>query len=573
MADRSIFDNLVAELSTTERRDLLQRLKSSAAVSTEPLYGPSSLPRTAHPDSAVRIAELGVLSRLVLFLKSVFTGKSREEILREEDLREIGRRVESRFPELLDRRRDLLLEGMADEIRRLRDSARFFYEVLDRSVEKDKAAFFAFLGSIELPETHARLLSDCDPFALAERAPSSAESEVRSSVMDAYERAVDELDERGRRAMYHDLRSLLFLKRLSGFLFERILGSFREGAGPGGSAAATFAETRELFIALGDILFSMAQAPTIELMEALFVFLERDEIARPESDAESVIGADLAKAESALGRIRSFNGRLPFADILRIVTGDPAYAPSELPGGEDWLVIYKSFWWERIENRLQQWKAERRYRELAEEIAAFVGEPGPAGFAHISREQSESSPPVRQEMSLRFLDAFFRGPFLRELNRPLKLLLVEGEFYRKDNRVEFTDAYDCLARLPESLAGLDARLGPAGETGATWIAAKSEMGPAQVKRRKVQAIARGAEEDAERLVRAAGEALGSLVCVIRGVLKGEAGGRYDSLSNLSFMDGKANKEYLRSLDQSKDRCEKARSFLAELSGLDLGPVD
>jgi hypothetical protein len=281
----------------------------------------------------------------------------------------------------------------------------------------------------------------------------------------------------------------------------------------------------------------------------------------------------MVKAESALDRIRSFNARLPLGDLLRLVSGDPGYIPRELPGGEDWLAIYKTFWRERIEASIHDWRAEHRNKELLEEIAAFVGDPGPRGFKNISREEKADAPTLQLTLALVFLDAFHRGPFVRELSRPLKLILVDGEFYRKDNRLEFTDAYDGLVHIPEFLSALDARMGPEGEIGVAWLAAKNEIAAAPVKRRKMQTVARGAEEEVERIIRREGSALKTMFLILQGILKGEAGGRYDSLANLSYIDGKSNKEFLRSLDKAKDRCERALSLLSELSGIDLARED
>ena len=163
-------------------------------------------------------------------------------------------------------------------------------------------------------------------------------------------------------------------------------------------------------------------------------------------------------------------------------------------------------------------------------------------------------------MALAFLDAFYRGPFLRELNRPLKVVLVDGEFYRKDNRIEYTDAYDALLRIPELLSAFDARLGPEGELGASWRSANAEMGSS---RRQAAQAADPSRAAPRRRPSASSSAMGSalrtMTLILQGFLKGEAGGRYDSLANLSYIDGKANKEFLRSLDRAKDRCERAYS--------------
>jgi hypothetical protein len=568
----SSFDSLVAELSGEERGLLLERIKTSMPVSSEPLYPAQAAPG-AVVDLSARVEELGIIPRLILFLRGLFSGKSREELIREDELKEIGRRVEQRYPGVIDRRRGLILGSVAGELRELRDSSRFFYDALDRSVERDKGAFYAFLASIELPDTHDRLLSEADPASIAaskaELGGDFDDLAVRAAALAAYDLIFSELSDRGRRAMYQDLRSVLFLKRLSGFLFDRLIGTFREGAGPDALPAASFFDARELLLDLGDILFSMSEPPSTALMEAIFVFADREELGKRGGDAAAVLGADMAKAEVALGKIRSFNASVPLGDLLRLASGDPGYLPRELPGGEDWLATYKAFWRERIEASLDEWRSEHRNKELVAEIAAFVGEPGPAGFANISREDGGGSPPISLRLALSFLDAFYRGPFVRELNRPMKIVLVDGEFYRKDNRIEYTDAYDALLRIPELLSTLDARLGPEGEIGASWLSASSEMGTTAVKRRKMQSVARGAEEEAERVVKRVGAALRTMTLILQGFLKGEAGGRYDSLANLSYIDGKSNKEFLRSLDKAKDRCEKAHSFLAEISGLDL----
>ncbi len=65
-------------------------------------------------------------------------------------------------------------------------------------------------------------------------------------------------------------------------------------------------------------------------------------------------------------------------------------------------------------------------------------------------------------------------------------------------------------------------------------------------------------------------ALITMTRVLQGVLKGEAGGRYDSLQNLSAVDGRANRDFLKSLDATRATCETAIALLEELSGLELG---
>jgi hypothetical protein len=573
MAQGSVFDNLVADLSIDERRDLLERMSRSYAVSEEPLYPDDAAASAKRPILPENVSELGLLKRLVLFLRRLFTGKDLEALLIDDELRTIGKAVELRYPGLVDWRHGFLTAAFLEEVRRLRDSARFFYDVLDRSFDRDRPSFFAFLASIELPETHALLLKETDPFAFAEAHPEADESEVRQAVLYAYDEAFSSLAEDRRRRMYQDLRCLIFLKRLSGFLFERLTSLWHQGSTPEEGPTASFVEVADLLVELGDILFSLSTPPTIELMESLFVYSEHEEFSSPDFDAEGSITADLGKAEAALARIRTFNQKVPLVDVIRLVTERPSHTPRELAAGEDWLVVYKGFWKTRIEGKLDELRESRRYRRLAEDIASFIGDAPPATYSHISREEGRDSPPIRQDLAVAFLDAFSRGTFVKELNRTLKIVLVDGEFYRKENRVEFTDAFETLLRAGEAVAALDARLAPEGEIGMAWTQARLEMSPIAIKRRKIQSVARSAEEEAERIIRNFAYALSEMVRILRGILKGEAGGRYDSLANLSFMDGKANKEFMRSLANAKDRCERALGLLTELSGLDLARAE
>lgn len=569
MPQNSVFDRLVVNLSAEERSELLDRINRSCSVSEEPLYpepGAFAPRKRMGPDD---LPSLGFFRRFVLYIRRLFTGRDIESLLAEDDIRNIAREVERRCPGLVSEKRGVLCEPLLDELRRLRDSARFFFDVLARSIDVDKAAFIAFLASIELPETHARLLETTDPFVYVDNHPDASEQEVRQAMLGAFDEAFSGLQEDRRRRMYQDLRCLLFLKRLSGFLFERLIATFHQGSEPGEGAAATFLESRDLLIELGDILFSLSTPPTIQLMESLFVFAAREDLAREDFNAEDSIATNLGKTELSLARIRSFNQKIPLADVIRIVTGDPSYAPRELPAGEDWLAIYRNFWKARIETKLEELRNELRYRKLAEELSSFIGDVQPANLPHISREDGRDSPPVRQDLGLAFIDAFSRGIFAKEINRPLRIVLMDGEFYRKENRIEFTDAYDTVLRGPETVAGFDARLAPEGELGGSWCQARMDLATVAVKRRKIQSVVKGVDDEADAIIRTFGSALGELVKIIGGILKGEAGGRYDSLANLAFLDGKANKEFLRSLELAKDRCERAMGLLVELSGLDM----
>jgi len=566
MAEATVFDTLVAALSSSERRDMLERIRTAAKVGTEPFFAPEALPQPPTATEESRLAGVGIFGRVILFFRRLFTGKSYIELIVQDELGALAATIENRHPGLIDAKAGLLLEGFAEQLRSLRDAARFFKELLARSVEGDKGAFVAFLISLSLPEVASRLETETDPFARADGGVPPAE--IRQSVLEAFEEILRSLTDEGRRAMYSDLRSLLFLRRLSGFLFDRLLGLFRPHAS--GVIAAPFKEARDLVLELGDLLFSMSVPPSTELLEALFVVAERDEFDKGDFDAEASLTSDIAAGAAAIQKVRSFNSRVPLGNIIRMLSEDPDCMPRDLPGGEDWFAILRAFWKERIEARLEDYRLESRNHELATEIAEFIGNVDISPFAHMKRDGLPGSPPMRHELALTLLEGFWQGPFHKEINRPLKIVLVDGDFYRKDNRIEFTDAYGELLRIHERLLALDLLVSPEGDIGKTWNQASTEMLAIPFKRRKLDTIRRGAEDEAEKVILGVAEALGKMARIIKGVLKGEAGGRYDSLQNLSSLDRRSNREFLRSLETVRNRCESAHRLLGEITGLDLG---
>lgn len=560
-----VFDLLAAQLSSGERRELLERIMHSMPISQEPLFPPDALPLRQAP-AAEALAERGFLARLILFFRRLFSGKTDEELVRDDRLKEIASQIEARHPGLVDRRREVLLEGFASQLRSLRDAARFFQDLLARSVDQEKGAFVSFLISIELPDIYARLAIETDPWPRVE-AGLSLEM-ARAASLEAWEDIQRSLTEEKRRILYADLRGLLFLRRLSGFLFDRLLAFWRPASS--GVFEASFGQTRELLAELCDLLFSLSTPPSKELLEALFMLAEREAGAQSDEAVEKAVSADLAGGVGALQAIRSFNTRVPLGSLLRLVSGDPDLVPRDLPGGEDWFAIFRSYWKDKIESRVEACREEAKGRELAQEILSFLGGAGLPLLPHLAREGKPGSPPMRHELALAFLLGFARGPFLRELNRPFKILLVDGEFYRKDNLVEFTDAYNYFLHLDESVTALDLRLSPEGEIGHAWTQVSGEMVSLPVKRRKLDGIRRGGEEEAEGIIRGAGGAFLSMSRILQGILKGEAGGRYDSLQNLSFLDGRSNRDFLRSLDAARGLCEKALGILEDVTGMDLG---
>jgi len=570
MATASTFEALVLDLSPAERSEMLARLQRSCTVSAEPLFERGHL-QEPRIDYRAAYRDLGLVTRIIITLRSIFGGGSKEDLVKERFLRAVVKRIESTSLGLIDAKRRVLQEGFYRELVTLRAAARYFYDLLDRTLEKNRAPFFAFLASLEFEEIHQELSTDADPYRVAEQNSTMLDQDVRTAVNAAMESAIGRIDEDKRRLMYKDVRSLHVLKSLSSFLFDRMLSSFQTNVS--GLKELSMYSAADQLAELAAILCSLDQPPSTQLMEAILGFELNDDVGREGFDLDEAVKSELANAEKALAAIRGFNARVPIEDILKVAYDDPNWQCATTGGGEDWFSIFKSYWRERIDRRYQCFSAERRIAQLDSDIQALVGKDAPTWFLYLSEAGGERTPPMRYARALRFLEAFYHHTFLSDINKALKLVLLEGEFYKRDNRLDFTDAYNEILQIGDGLKRLDARLSPDAELGAAYGQARTELSSVQIKRRKIDSAIKAADTEAEALLTRSADAMRRMNEILKAILSREARGRYDSLSNLGRIEGKANKEFQKSLESAKDKLEKANFLLSELMRTAIGGLD
>lgn len=566
MDGANTFEKLVAELSLGERRELLKRLEAQAPLSPAPLFRVDSVP--AGVEIERRYRECPWYRKVYLRVLGIFQGKSPLRVLEDATIARIGQAIEARAPGLFDHRHSLLLAPFRDELTALKESARFFYDALEGSVGRDKGAFFAFLGSLEFDYLHRRLTTEADPYAIAAVDSGATEQEVKQAAAKALESVLEAIDEGQRAVMYRNVRSLFCLKELSSFLFDRALSSF---SGPSDSQSSSCPAylLQDQLAALNDILFSLDLPPTMALLESVFVFDLQDRAGTEGFDLVAETRALLSRAEEALSAIRQFNQRVPLTAVIRCAGRDLAYLPRAITGGEDWFAVYRDHWRKRIDERFSSFVRERRREQLSVSLAEYLKGKSLRPLENAASASRDDGIPIRSAFSLAFLASFHRLIFSDEVNKALKPVLIDGEFYKRENRAEFTEAYNELLKLGETIEAFDRKLGKEGEYGIRYAMARAEVAALPVKRRKTQQVEQEADAEGSAILARASRALRSLMNVLGGVLLGDSGGRYDALSNMASLSGRSG-AFISSLRNALQKIEKALQLLGEIDSVEIG---
>ena len=567
MASDENFDRLVSRLTLKERQNLLEKMKSQSTLSKGPLYNEDDQFVPAY-DLEDEYSNLPWYYRLWYFILSFFKSKAPAKIFEERRVAALGDMVNRRNQGLYDYERAMLLPGFYRQILRLKEAAQFFYSALDSSVNRDKGAFFAFLGSLEMPDVHSRLQDETPPSYIAEKFPDVSEPEMRQTALRNMEDAFSMITPNYRNIMYFNARSLNCLRELSSFLYDRVLMAFHFDNTIGGEICSA-GVVRDLLISLNNTLFSLKVTPPLTLLESLFVFILQERSAEASFDMGRETQQLLAKAEDALGVIREFNKQVPLTWILRCSTRKMSYSPKEVSGGEDWFMIFKDYWKRKVDSLFADYMKDRIQRKLNEVFRVFLKGKGLRMMENAQSSANSDGLPIQEALALSFLSTFYSVVFMPDINWVLRTILIDGEWKLKENRAEFAEAYNNLVKLEDEINKFDHELSPGGDYGKRYTQARQDMSSLPVKRRKIQIVVEEASEDAEKILAQARAACDSMVNVLNGILGTNLWGKYETLSNMTKIAGKDGKLKAGVFDAA-EKFKMVQKILSDMDAVDYG---
>jgi hypothetical protein len=560
MDDLSVFDKLVHDLSGFERQDMLDRIRAGVAEDAQPGVPPEEPPSI---DLETEYHKLGVFRRLLVLLSAFFTGRDRVHVMEQMLLRSVARRAREAMPETLHPSRRELLPQFANVVAALASDARSYSPALAHSLGRERNGFIAFLFGLQSPALQDDLLSATNLDQIAQREPTLSDYSVKKQALSALEDGLSVVSPAARQKMYHDVRLLHHLYALSSFSFDRLIAQF-EGI-PGVEAQdVPLSRLADDLGRLASIARGLWRSPSPALLEALCLYEYQDALTA--DDGEARIEERLQTLQRSAAGIRAFVEQYPLGDLVRLAHSSINYAPGPISGGEDWFAQLKSFWRDRIEQSYRRFTYQRKQSSLlkcaAELLETGTPEPLP-GYPPSGPDQQ-----TRHATSVGVLHETFGTTFRENVLTPLALVFRDGQFYKPDNRKEFDGAFQELDRIQTDIANLASRLRPQGDFGARLAQVdRSDMLPeiAAERRRTIHAAI---DNVAEGIVSRAIGAFRLLVSLLAGILYGEVGGRYDTLSNISDLGGRNNPAVIRRLETCHGMLKNLADTVAELYNLE-----
>ncbi|MCK5154057.1 MAG: hypothetical protein KAQ93_06820, partial [Spirochaetales bacterium] len=225
------------------------------------------------------------------------------------------------------------------------------------------------------------------------------------------------------------------------------------------------------------------------------------------------------------------------------------------------------FWYKKFDFMMDKFSEGEKRMQLEEDASFFLNLPGKAVLANYSDNLWGKGTFVKYKATVGFIEAFMSVIFPRELVKPLKLVLIDGQFYKEQNRLDYNSSYRTLIDVVDLIAKMDNSLSSDGEYLTQFNKLQSESKNEDTEE-ELKDLKIYVDKEFDKIIVNFNKALGTIINVISGIVQGEMGGVYDTLSNLGYIGKGENKNLMTQLNDIRFKLDEAKSISYQLYDLE-----
>jgi hypothetical protein len=559
------FDHLVITLESEQRKEMLRKLADASEVQDELMR--STVENSSIVERTIiyrdkKLQEEPFFVRLWFAIVSFFTSTSREHLYDSWLVKRLGKNLAVRFADLIDPPQGVFREKLYQELETLKKCRDFFSELL-LSYENNRGGFYLVLSSLLMPKTGELLKNMTDPFLLP------VDQEIKKDARHSFFRELESIflaiPEEERSRMYLAVQAIEWLRRFCEIPFGQMLSRFN--VVPGFKTTCAIDSLEQEMKRLASVLETPKKIPVLSL-ESLFMFARQNEMDAGDFDLEKECSAFVPVATGHLSAIRQFRKSVPVADFVRLSTRNVMWEPDSPEKLDDWFPVFRDTWKQRFDEKWENWNRLHRRAMLEKNACFFLGVDSMPALSWHPWEGLWLKVSLRREFSLLFLRHFFNYVYPSLLAKPLKILLIEGDFYRRENLLEFTESFGILERQRQQLELFEARFSPGGDIGEGFAIVHAEKGATIKGKARIENLVMTMDAESELLIGHTQEAFHSLDKILGGILGVVRGAAYETLVNMASIQGKMNERFRKELEVVRSHLKGAMEILSEAEVLE-----
>ena len=155
-----------------------------------------------------------------------------------------------------------------------------------------------------------------------------------------------------------------------------------------------------------------------------------------------------------------------------------------------------------------------------------------------------------------------------EVIEPLNAVLMEGSFYKGENRVEFADGGEALSSANKLMLALLERLSPKGEFGERFESFSATKTVNFQIQKQIESMMESTENGVREAIKLFGKGARAIERVFHGFFDETKDGIHESLQNMNTIKGHDNRQFKDDLLEIRNLLRKSLFYLAELEPID-----
>ena len=566
MENYTSFDRLVMGISAEERVNLLKKIETNSDSEKENIEI-----KKKNKDITLDISEKyqkePFFVRFWLRLKSLFTSNGIDYLYNEYLISNLAKEIEKNYPNIIDYKNGYIITDFFERLKQLKNVADFFGPGIS-VYEENQGAFFVFLGSLFAPDLSETMENEINPYKYG--LDREVTSELRTSLLRKMEEILQSIPTDTRKKLYDSVRSIEWLKHFTHLPFDKFLSRFSSFL-PGTNSCPIDSATQEL-LAFSKVLCNGKKIQT-EILEALYLFSESSQessqIKNNNEPNENSDSSDyIKKSFEHIAMIKMFITSIPIESITAIALNSSSYEVENLDGIEDWFIRYKGHWRKIFDQRWESWLRDKKKHATSKKIKEIFETDSYPFIQNRPWQEIWGGIPFSREYTLGFLYAFFKKVY-PELNKVLKIIMVEGDFAMRENRVEFTDTYNMLNHISQTIENINEQLSPHGAYGISFNNVIKESLRTIQGQAKINNLLTTIESEVVSLTTQFAEACRVMQMIFTGILSTEKISRYDTLVNIASIQGKTNILFRQKMKETLESFGDALDLIKELETIDL----
>lgn len=439
MNSESILAKLATELTHSERQEVLSRILRNTENSIKPIE--YEVKGDAPKDTASETANLPFFQRFFLWVEKLLNWKKMDETVKNYLLKVLARKLFMKKG-LLTRDMIYLTKKLRGLIEEIYEISKFFNIPISLATQNN-ASFFAFLGRITINDHYEALVSTLDPEKIVEAIDSTEENRVKVEMDQKLDQLMASMSPEQRDLMDKNVLLFSLLRKFCQFNFSHFLHTISFSLS---GKLCKLTSVSDYLSDLADLLYGFQVSKNSSLFETLYLFeFSVDE--RLEDVKQNDLRKWVQAAYESFGRLSVLVDQLCLRDLTACSLNSYFYYPKTFTSSDSWGASYKHFWEIYKRQRLQEFfKNQNFLMRLEECIKLFKLTEFPWATQYGVNWKKTIGDLPKYAASLAF--CLHTSSLINiKMSYPLKIVLKEGDFYKKQNQEELSNAYGKFLKI------------------------------------------------------------------------------------------------------------------------------